>query len=164
MNEEVKKLFIVIIFSIASIVGGYLAYQFISKPIEEKAKASKEWSLTHGKVVVSKIQSEISGGKSMYFADIHYDYTVDGKDYRNSGVSVASEGTSTSSKRSVTRTIRKYPEDSEVKVYYNPKNPQESVLETGLDFTTMLLCKLPWLFVGIGILMIFLTIKQRLKK
>ncbi len=164
MNDENKKFIVAIIFSMGFMISGYFAYLFISKPIEDKAKLSQEWPVVQGKIVASNMLSSMNQGNYMYSTDVHYDYTVDGTEYRNSGISVASRGSSTSSKKSIMKKLSKYPVNKEVEVHYNPDNPQESVLETKLGFGTSLLFKIPWIFVVAGAFIMLSTIRQRVSK
>ncbi len=162
MSKQMSSLG-VLIFAAIFIVGGYMAYKYIVKPIEAEAEASQEWPYVIGEITYSDMNTHISDGKKMYSVDIRYSYVIDDKMYEGAGVTVADNSgavSSTSSKSSVQKTLKKYPEGKQVNVYYDPDFPESAVLETGMSFLGKLLCKLPWLFVLLGVWMLLSVFKR----
>ncbi len=153
----------VLIFSAIFIIGGYMAYKYIAKPFQEEAEASLEWPSVTGEITYSDMNSHISDGTKMYSVDIRYSYVIDNKTYNGAGITVADNSgavSSTSSKSSVVKTLKKYPKGKQVKVYYDPDFPESSVLETGMSFLGKVLCKVPWLFVFLGVWMLLSVFKR----
>ncbi len=162
MSKQISS-FGVLIFSAVFIIGGYMAYKYIVKPIEAEAEASQEWPYVIGEITYSGMNSHISDGKKMYSIAIRYSYVIDNKTYEGAGVTVADNTgavSSTSSKSRVQKTLKKYPKGKQVEVYYDPDFPESSVLETGMSFLGKVLCKLPWLFVFLGAWMLLSVFKR----
>lgn len=59
-------------------------------------------------------------------------YNVDGVRYSSKRVK-AGINFSTSSLASAEKTVNKYPVGREIRVYYNPRSPKKSFLETGVN-------------------------------
>jgi hypothetical protein len=115
-----------------------------------QVRAAREWPSTAGKVVVSKaevrkvkvIDSEREEGhrfEERNFADIVYEYSVAGRKLRNNRVSIGED----LGNFQVAETIAKYPAGAAVTVYYNPRHPDQAVLERDLP-------KGMWGCLGIG--------------
>lgn len=97
-----------------------------------------DWLSTHGKVIGAKAVSrrvrtaqtrfgaEKGGDEQVRnFADIHYEYRVNGKRYTGKRVSLGED----LGDHDVAGMLDRYPLGSSVTVYYNPANPAEAVLE-----------------------------------
>jgi hypothetical protein len=104
-----------------------------------QVRAAREWPSTAGKVVVSEaevrevkvIDSEREDGFRMEqrnFANVVYEYSVAGKKLRNNRVSIGEDR----GNFQLAETVAKYPVGSIVTVYYNPRHPNEAVLERDL--------------------------------
>ena len=61
---------------------------------------------------------------------LQYEYTVDGKNYTNETYSIGGSGASVDE---LTRAQRKYSLGTKVKVYYDPKDPEDSMLTIPSD-------------------------------
>ncbi len=70
------------------------------------------------------------GPRTMYQADIIYEYRVAGTTYK--GHRVSTLDTSTNSKAMAVKVRDRYPLDAKVKVYIDPRDPEFAVLETGV--------------------------------
>ena len=148
-----------LIFAAVFFVGGLMAYQHITKPMAEEAKASKEWPTVEGVIAHAELsKTRDSDGNEMYSANINYDYTVDGKQYNSSGINTVNG--STSSQSSVKKTLKKYAEGTKVTVHYDPEFPNTAVLEPGIKFLFGILLKLPLLFCIISVLMVIQLLKR----
>ncbi len=151
-----------LILGLLFIVVGYAIYKYITNPMEEEAKASELWPSVSGKIIVSEIESHTSGGKKMYSADVHYSYTIEGKQYIGAGITNADASTSVSS--SVKKDLEKYPKGEIVEVFYDPDFPEISVLEPGINFWSGLLFKIPFVFIFLGVVMLLAVLKKLFRR
>ncbi len=125
-----------------------------------KGWQSKGWPSVAGTVRSSKIATSTSGttnstpGQSAtetHFADIVYDYAVDGTAYEGYRVSFGETGDVDIA--IAEDIIGQYPAGSTVRVFYNPDGPRESVLEPGLHgYPWLFLVPAP-VFIGLGLFM-----------
>jgi hypothetical protein len=115
-----------------------------------QVRAAREWPSAAGKVVVSKAEVRkvkvIDGDREeghrfeeRNFADIVYEYSVAGRKLRCNRVSIGED----LGNFQVAETIAKYPVGAVVTVYYNPRHPDQAVLERDLP-------KGMWGCLGIG--------------
>ena len=104
-----------------------------------QVREASRWPSTPGKVVISKsevrdvsvMDSNRADGRKVEqrnFANITYEYSVNGKKLRNNRVSIGED----LGNFEVAETIAKYPAGAIVIVYYNPQQPQQAVLERDL--------------------------------
>lgn len=117
-----------------------------------QAHRSKSWPSVEGTVVSSKVTSHSSSirgssGTSCK-AEVRYQYQIDGASYENDVLRFGQIKTG----------IRSFPEGDvkrhplgETVVYYDPEEPENSVLEPGLNLslTVPLLIKVPFLVFGV---------------
>lgn len=107
------------------------------------AYQSSSWLPVNGTITVSSMRVDTStsttgtGGSyrsttsTSYAPEISYEYSLMGVKYSNSGIILGGNiGTGSSARAS--RLINKYPVGAAVTVYYNPRDPYQSVLERGL--------------------------------
>lgn len=103
---------------------------------------SENWPTVEGTITVSRVRSyEDSDQNTMYEADVEYDYIA--KDRRLTGNRITAIAVANSSRRVIEDLIAPYPVGSAVTVYYDPDNPERSVLETGGG-------EFSWVFVAFG--------------
>lgn len=100
------------------------------------AKESLYWPETPGVVTASFVHeyTEIDDSEPAFTPRIGYIYTVDGKTYSNDLISFkfnSMRNRSEKTKSWAETVISDYPIGSAVTVYYNPANPQISVLQKG---------------------------------
>lgn len=113
----------------------------------QKATASEEWPSVQGTVRSSGVREETSSSGSRrsssttYHASVVYDYQVGGQAYQGERISYGEYGTGDSGRAQ--KIAAGYPEGAEVRVYYQPDDPQESVLEPGTG-------GVPWFFLAMG--------------
>jgi len=93
----------------------------------KKGVVSESWPHTEGEILISE-QTVSRGihGNSYNFL-VLYEYHVDGCKYTSDFLSYKMD---TSDKSSLYRS--RYPKGSKVPVYYDPSNPKNAVLETGV--------------------------------
>lgn len=137
------------------VIVGFLVTYLMGLPLIEQAKASNNWPDTSGVVLKSKVATHRSNNSnsSTYAVDVTYQYQIEGQKYECSTVWFGSD-VSTSNRSLVQETVKKYPVDKQVAVYYDPKEPEAAVLEPGVFKTTYFYYLFGWLFLGPGILMI----------
>jgi hypothetical protein len=104
-----------------------------------QAREARSWPQVPGKVVTSVAEvrevrvsdDEREDGyrmESRNFANVTYEYSVAGKKLRNNRVSIGED----LGNFEVAETLAKYPAGAIVPVYYNPRHPNEAVLERDL--------------------------------
>jgi len=95
-----------------------------------KSKKAQSWPVVNGRVISSEVVEDrfrsATGKATIAFVpDISYEYNVNGTSYTGSTVIF---GATTYDYLTASRICEKYTPESEPKVYYNPTNPQDSVL------------------------------------
>jgi len=103
-----------------------------------EAYQSRTWPVVPGTITRSDISTSTFDSDVMFSAEIRYVYTVDSQEMRGSRVSFSD--LSSSDARRAERVITRYLAGSSVQVYYNPRDPLDTVLEPG--FTPGLLLPL----------------------
>ncbi|MBI4188677.1 MAG: DUF3592 domain-containing protein [Chloroflexi bacterium] len=104
---------------------------------------SKSWRTTDGEIVSSTVREWLSepggmgdfydrGGQKCYAPEIVYRYVIGGKDYFSRRVDAREITGGDEGRKRSRRLTMKYRPGKDVRVYYNPQNPQISVLEPGL--------------------------------
>lgn len=95
---------------------------------------AKRWPVTTGTILSSQVVSRIRNPKTgnryktkLYVPVVKYAYEVDGKQLQNDRVHIG--GFNTNIPAVAEATASRYLEGDEVKVYYNPKNPKDSLLD-----------------------------------
>lgn len=126
--------------------GGFFMAFSIGKPIRDQAAASVTWPTTEGRITRAQLERSISKGKTMYSADIAYDYQLDGKPFEGGRVWMGN-GSSSSDPTPFRRAVERYPAGTAVRVHYDPADPAESVLEPGVTWASSFLY-----FFGLGVL------------
>ncbi|MBI1921193.1 MAG: DUF3592 domain-containing protein [Geobacter sp.] len=98
---------------------------------------SRRWPFSLGKVILSQavFKTRKSGDTSCYVPEVNYTFTVEGREYTGDTISVRGVG---SRLKDVQQIIAKYPVESQVIVFYNPKDPTDSLLEPGADASSAL--------------------------
>lgn len=94
----------------------------------------RNWLTTSGRIVTSKVESRPctgvgeKAGTMGNFPLVTFEYTVRGRLFQGSRISVGEQAADVG----VESMLDKYPQGAEVDVYYNPDDPEESVLERDL--------------------------------
>lgn len=104
---------------------------------KQKAQESAAWPSVMGKVLEAYVTSHTeidSEGESVevYAPRVVYEYAVNGVSYRGDRLAVGPVATSRN-RRSAEQEVARYPEGGEVRVFYNPQNPAEAVLQPRLQ-------------------------------
>ncbi|HEX3071102.1 MAG TPA: DUF3592 domain-containing protein [Thermoanaerobaculia bacterium] len=93
---------------------------------------SREWPQAEGTIVVSDLQRSRDEGGYMYRSEVTYVYTVAGHEHAGSRARFG-DSLALSWSAPAVRVVQQYKVGSRVLVRYNPRDPDESVLETGMN-------------------------------
>jgi len=128
-NAEVKTdIFFAVIFIAAA--AGILIWSGRNAIL---ALASRRWPQAEGTIVVSDLQrSKDDEGGYTYRPEVSYRYNVAGQELVGNRVRFGDQMALSWSAPAV-RVVRQYKVDTHVRVRYDPNDPQESVLETGIN-------------------------------
>lgn len=97
--------------------------------VAQQKKAAANWPHVDGRITRSDLtQRRDADGSLDYLPDIHYTYAVNGTPFEGKRVRY---GLMRLDQKGATAIRTRYPEGDVVKVFYNPANPSDSVLETG---------------------------------
>lgn len=146
MNIEIGIIFSIGIFLFLNFF--YLFYM---------SKKTKMWNAVKGKVLSSNIDSIKYVGEDAaqsYKARVEYQYSVNGESYSSKRIFYGDYLRSNMPWRAK-KIIKKYAKDEMVTVYYNPQNPKDSVLETGLNYVVY-----KTLFVSVLFILLAIVIKM----
>lgn len=115
---------------------------------QRKAGAARSWPTAAGTVLESALESRRSSNNRGWvnYPRVIYTYTVSGQSYASSRIAPGMEVGGTGAPG----VIAKYPPGAQVKVYYNPQNPSDAVLETNTPASVKIL----WLVLVIVNLML----------
>lgn len=159
----------VILFLIGSIGGVFFSGYNFYKQIE-----SKFWQKTNGNIVFSDfiVQQHSNTGTGsfsitlksplLYAPNVVYQYNLGENKYQNNRVT-AGIGLLFHSKSYAEEMLNRYPVGKKVVVYYNPSNPNESVLEKDIVGFDVFMFLMSFIFVIIAISIIF-SARKDLKK
>jgi len=155
-----KRILVNLFLSIFVIVGIVVAIQ--GKKMLATAKESANWPYVQGEVISSEMEvrkeTDDDGTSVTYSAEVLFEYEVAGTVYSANRVSF---GQYSSGAPGLARKIlNKYPAGTVVKVYYNPDDPEISVLEPGTTFSTYLVLIGGLVFVFFGGLFLFVVNKH----
>jgi len=118
--------------------------------ILQDARASASWPTIDGKVVKSEVTHSIdSDGGDSYSPEITYVYIVNNEQLANKTIKFGEN--SYSSRKKAEGIAASYPVGKNVTVYYDPQQPDKSVLEPGVSGGS-------YIVLGIGVLFILITL------
>lgn len=143
------------------IIGGFVFFMWGLPPMQY-ASASKNWPSVQGKITRSEVDTYRKEGKTQYLPDIAYNYTVDGKQYASSKVTVG-DPPSTSNISPAKRLQSEYPVGKEVEVYYDPEVHSSSTLKTGIQRNDIMLAVITGIFPFLGIFVFAGGLKSKRK-
>ena len=143
------------------ILGGFVFFMWGLPPMKYAA-ASKEWPAVQGKITRSEVDTYRKDGKTQYLPDIAYTYTVEGRNYSSSKVTVG-DPPSTSNISPAKRLQAEYPVGNEVEVYYDPGVHSSSTLKTGIRRNDIMLAVITGIFPFLGIFIFGSGLKSKRK-
>jgi hypothetical protein len=120
-------------------------YQTIGIFLEAQASAS--WPTANGRIQHSAVETEL-GLKTKYSVSIQYTYEVQDKNYVSN--SIRARGVAPRYASDAEKVAKQFPQDSDVTVYYNPKDHSQSYLEVGLDYVNYIIVISPLIFAAFG--------------
>ncbi len=141
MKREIKSLLERLIFLIVTIslflfvmfflvMGIYAIYHGVD--MSRISGESMSWPETEGVITDSYIhvyeKSDDDGTSTWHRTVISYSYSVDGEGYSGNSITLLSTGPDTTDRGKAEIFITDYPKGLHVKVYYDPENPQKSIL------------------------------------
>ncbi len=117
-----------------------------------RSAVSRHWPTVPGTIVRARAREQVDtreggGVITRYYPEVEYAYTVAGHTYRSTRIRFGGLPFSLTPDRDEVITWLKehYPEGKNVTVHYNPRRPQEAVLEPGVATAAYLL-------IGIGVI------------
>ncbi|MDG2169888.1 MAG: DUF3592 domain-containing protein [Opitutales bacterium] len=136
---------------LAFFVGGITLWRVVSLILKERRVDF--WPKVRGTIFYSEVLDESGWHGSRYGfsykADVNYRFEIDDISYKGTGIGL--DENSYILKFLAQKTVTKYPKDSEVVVYYNPDDPNESYLVKGASISTYaFLTTLGFIFLGVG--------------
>ena len=148
-------IFVAVFFSV------WYALLFVLNDTYQEAEQAKQWPTVAGTILESRVQSRTSSSDSGTEFDpvIRYQYRVQGQQYvNNTWQKIGNSPT----RREAQEIVQRYPQGTRTTVYYDPADPQNSVLVPGNTSETNWVF---WLFtyvpVGIFVLALIVSIKRR---
>jgi hypothetical protein len=137
-------------FPVAMLAGMGLFTLLLWYALQRQLWDMRRWSSAPGKVLVSEVESYMddSSGSDhstptrMFRPSVVYTFKVDGRQYMSDRVVMGTQANGTVLGRApgfVNERVAKYPHDSDVTVYNDPKDPTQSVLERKSSATWWLL-------------------------
>lgn len=116
-------------------------------------EASKTWPTVQGKLTTAELKETKSKGETKLEANVQYDYTVNGKKY--SGERVQFGGLIF---RDPAKVVDEIKNTKQLSVHYDPKQPEVSSIETGVNLNMILLQ------IAGALLMVVLAVQDELKQ
>lgn len=141
-NEPViitgSTVLIIALAAVFIIVGLFILYRLFKNM--RKANQSKNWMTTPGKVLFSDVDVQYSTNADdepvkMYQAKVVYEYDVFGMHYEKDRIAF-NTGMRSSNYKKHAAIAAAYPAGNSVIVYFNPDDPEDSVLETKVQSPT----------------------------
>ncbi len=122
-----------------------------------QSQASLSWTPVMGKVITSKVIVQEDEDTDCYIDDIKYSYVVENKEYRNTNVAI---GSGSCDESEANDSVKKYPAQSEVEVFYDPNQPESSTLEPGVNNISLIIAIIGGIWTGIFFLLTVLMVKR----
>ena len=113
---------------------------------------ASSYATTPGAIKHAVIKVDRDSDGSSYSPDVEYQYEVNGRPYLGKRVRYDSAGLGSWGEKHVQAIVNKYSAEKNVTVHYDAANPEEAVLELGLDPANLavLLFLVPFNAVGLG--------------
>jgi len=118
---------------------------------------SRKWQPVEAVIVTSqKIDATSSGSDGRTYTvpelDFRYRYQVEGRSYESGELSFRKPEVDV---RDIPAFIEEHPEGGTLSVYYNPKHPEQAIVEPGVPTAGILFILMPGIFVVLGPLIIW---------
>ena len=119
-------------------MAGFVAFVYVfykNNQMQKRNIGNETWPTVEGKILKSEVvQQYFFLQQYSYEPRIHYSYSVEGKTYESDSISM--RFLSSKSADTVQEVVGNYPAGSQATVYYNPDDPEESVLIPGVSVGT----------------------------
>ena len=143
-------------------IGGYLLAFVLGASVLNEGKISEAWPSTTGVIIESKLSSrrvtgstKNAGSHTRYFPIVKYTYELEGTEFTGDRIRIGGlEG----DEAEIRRVLAEYPVGSEVRVFYSPDAPQQSVLQTGIFGGAYVALVFGFIMLVIGALMLLFGI------
>jgi hypothetical protein len=136
----------------APVSGFFLGRTFL------EAKSSAQWPSVEGKV--TRAQSSRTTGKR-FIADVEYHYVVEGKEFK--GNRICASDCEWETPQAATLVLGKLSPGQKVPIFYNPADPQQSMLKPGAGFSEYALLGVPVVALTLGLVMFYIVSRSRKK-
>lgn len=151
-SDKIEKIAGCTLFVLGGLVFGVHGYT-----VYQNGVASENWPTAEGTVIQSEIKkSERTTGTGSskrtevrHIPQVAYTYTVDGQSYRSSRITFGAINALNAG-----ATVNRYPKGKSIEVFYDPKNPDEAVLQPGAQTTSSIF------FMGLGAIFAVIGLKQ----
>lgn len=120
------KTFLMPLISILIIVGGLYLLRY-SYRLGKETKESLTWPYVNGKILENDLLEIGAGAHPSYDVNLSYEYTVMSKVYQGTRPHLYTITT----KKEAEDIVDRFKVGDEISVFYNPKNPESSVLVAG---------------------------------
>ena len=130
------------------VLGGGVGTYYLGILKVKSLYEAERWPNVQGRVLSSRIIESSGDDSTTYRGYVAYSYTVDGREFKNDQVAFMSVSSSCYS--CARKIVRDHPQGGSVRVFFNPENPAESVLDRNWRWS-YLLGFLPLLFFFVGI-------------
>jgi hypothetical protein len=118
--------------------------------ILNNAKASISWPTAQGEIIKSQVTHRSNSDGDSYSPEVTYTYPVNSRSYKSYTIKFGEN--SYDSKRRAEEIAASYQVGNNVTVYYDPKNPGNSVLEPGVSSGSYIVLGIGLLFLTIGLI------------
>lgn len=153
LQNGILGIILIVIGLILSIYG----YSIIGKGMEAKGWQDTEATIVHSDLDEKWISVVAANGninwKKTYSVDIAYTYFVNHTQYRSNKIGRYKSWDNIN--QEAKRVLRQYPKWSKFKVYYDPKDPANALLEPNLVLTDFFVLILGGVFVLLGSIAVF---------
>lgn len=134
-----------IMFSVPFLLAGALLLYFLGVQPAVRVFRASSWTPTPCVITSSKVAS--SSDSDTYAVDIHYSYTIDGRQYESKRYNFAIGYTS--GRDSKSQIVEQHPPGSQATCFVNPLDPTEAVMARGFNIDMLWgLFGLPFFLVG----------------
>lgn len=144
------------------LIGGFVFFMWGLPPLKY-ASASRAWPSVSGEITRSEVETYRKDGKTQYLPDIAYKYSIDGKNYSSSKVTVG-DPPYTSNISPAKRMQAEYPVGKSVDVFYDPEVPSSSALRPGIQKNDIFLAVILGIFPLLGILILISGVRSKIRK
>ena len=123
------------ILGVILIAAGVSGRVLLNNNIMQDAFATEEWPSTTGVILEASIEPTSQNSDPIYAPNVVYEYTVRGdsqdEQYKSDRIAIYEEPMQSNMKRIPESVVEPYQQGDIVEVYFNPKNPSDSLLEPG---------------------------------